>query len=138
MAGTVAGGQRAAATNKAKYGKDFYKLIGAHGGTISRGGFAKNSELAREAGRKGGSVSRRTVTHCRNGHLLTEQNISWYVRSNGQRHRQCLDCRRKPRVIMPGPYVSYGTPRRDHPVSPLPVTRRPRGGLWKRLFKKGK
>ena len=42
MAGTKAGGKAAAATNKAKYGKDFYANIGAKGGA------------------KGGRISRRT------------------------------------------------------------------------------
>lgn len=61
MAGTKAGGQRAAATNKAKYGKDFYAKIGAQGGKLGRtGGFYANRELARTAGAKGGRISRRT------------------------------------------------------------------------------
>lgn len=61
MAGTKAGGQAAAATNKSKYGPDFYARIGAAGGKKGRtGGFFANRELAREAGRLGGRVSRRT------------------------------------------------------------------------------
>lgn len=61
MAGTVAGGKAAAATNKSKYGKDFYAKIGAKGGKLGRtGGFAANRELARLAGAKGGRISRRT------------------------------------------------------------------------------
>ena len=32
MSGTHAGGKKAAATNKAKYGKDFYAEIGRKGG----------------------------------------------------------------------------------------------------------
>ena len=61
MAGTKAGGRAAAATNKAKYGSDFYAKIGAKGGKLGRtGGFAANRELAREAGRIGGRLSRRT------------------------------------------------------------------------------
>jgi general stress protein YciG len=61
MAGTKAGGQAAAATNKSKYGPDFYARIGAAGGKKGRtGGFFANRELAREAGRAGGRVSRRT------------------------------------------------------------------------------
>ena len=60
MAGTKLGGQRAAATNKAKYGASFYADIGALGGKkSSTGGFYANRELAREAGRKGGLKSRR-------------------------------------------------------------------------------
>lgn len=61
MAGTIAGGKLAAATNKQKYGDDFYARIGAEGGKRGRtGGFYANRELAREAGRKGGTKSRRT------------------------------------------------------------------------------
>ncbi len=60
MAGTAKGGRRAAATNKMRYGANFYETIGAKGGQISRGGgFAKNPALAREAGRRGGQASRR-------------------------------------------------------------------------------
>jgi general stress protein YciG len=55
MAGTIVGGKQAAETNKERYGADFYKGIGRLGGLKSTGGgFAKNPELAREAGRKGG------------------------------------------------------------------------------------
>lgn len=61
MAGTTAGGKEAAATNKAKYGSDFYARIGAKGGRVGRtGGFYANRELARVAGQKGGRISRRT------------------------------------------------------------------------------
>jgi hypothetical protein len=60
MAGTSAGGKSAAATNKDKYGPDFYKNIGAMGGKNGHtGGFAANRELAREAGRLGGLISKR-------------------------------------------------------------------------------
>ena len=60
MPGTKVGGQKAAATNRARHGKDFYARIGAVGGGNSNtGGFAANRELAREAGRKGGMISRR-------------------------------------------------------------------------------
>ena len=61
MSGTKAGGEAAARTNKKKYGADFYAKIGAKGGRLGRtGGFAANRELAREAGRRGGRISRRT------------------------------------------------------------------------------
>ena len=63
MAGTKAGGQAAAATNKAKYGSDFYAKIGASGGKKgTTGGFFANRDLARVAGAKGGRISRRTST----------------------------------------------------------------------------
>ncbi len=61
MAGTKAGGQKAAAKNKAKYGSDFYAKIGAAGGKKGKtGGFYANRELARIAGAKGGRISRRS------------------------------------------------------------------------------
>jgi len=61
MAGTQAGGRKAAATNKLRYGLNFYEEIGRRGGRISKGGgFAMNRDLAVEAGRKGGKASRRT------------------------------------------------------------------------------
>jgi general stress protein YciG len=61
MAGTIKGGKAAAATNKSRHGKDFYAKIGAMGGQKGKtGGFFANRELAREAGRKGGRISRRT------------------------------------------------------------------------------
>ena len=60
MAGTKAGGQKAAATNKALHGSDFYAKIGAIGGKKGRtGGFAANPALARIAGAKGGRISLR-------------------------------------------------------------------------------
>jgi general stress protein YciG len=60
MAGTKQGGQKAAQTNKERYGTDFYRKIGQVGGKKSTtGGFAANPELAREAGRKGGRKSKR-------------------------------------------------------------------------------
>jgi general stress protein YciG len=63
MAGTADGGKLAAKTNKNKHGVDFYARIGAMGGKKgTTGGFFANRELAREAGRKGGRISRRTKT----------------------------------------------------------------------------
>lgn len=69
MVGTLAGGKKAAATNKAKYGEDFYVRNGRKGGQNGNtGGFASSVigkdglcgwERARIAGAKGGSVSRR-------------------------------------------------------------------------------
>jgi len=61
MSGTKTGGKVAAATNKKRYGSDFYARIGAKGGKNgSTGGFFANRDLAREAGAKGGKISRRT------------------------------------------------------------------------------
>ena len=60
MPGTIEGGRKAAATNKKKYGKEFYANIGRKGGKNGHtGGFAANPELAKEAGRKGGKISKR-------------------------------------------------------------------------------
>lgn len=69
MAGTKAGGAKAAATNIAKYGNDFYSRIGKAGGKAGHtGGFNSDKigkdgltgrERARIAGAKGGSISRR-------------------------------------------------------------------------------
>lgn len=61
MAGTRAGGFKAAATNRARFGEDFYSRIGRIGGRNGHaGGFAANRELAKIAGKKGGLRSRRT------------------------------------------------------------------------------
>lgn len=64
MAGTPAGGRKAAITNRTKYGKSFYNDIGRLGGTVGNRdtkGFAHPSQYgkASEAGRKGGETSRR-------------------------------------------------------------------------------
>ena len=70
MAGTKKGGAKAALTLKKRYGKEFYKAIGAKGGENgTTGGFASKlkderglsgRERAVIAGRKGGKISRRT------------------------------------------------------------------------------
>ena len=59
MAGTVAGGRKAAQKNLER-DPDFYAKIGRKGGVNGHtGGFAANPELARVAGAKGGRISRR-------------------------------------------------------------------------------
>lgn len=61
MAGNKVGGVKAAKSNKERHGNDYYKRIGSIGGKkTGMKGFALNKELAREAGRKGGTISRRT------------------------------------------------------------------------------
>lgn len=61
MSGNKIGGMKAAKTNKKKYGKDFFRIIGSKGGQNGHtGGFAARPELARTAGAKGGRISRRT------------------------------------------------------------------------------
>ncbi len=70
MAGTQDGGKAAASTNKNKYGADFYARIGAMGGRKGHtGGFGSKlvdengmtgQDRAREFGRVGGRISRRS------------------------------------------------------------------------------
>jgi general stress protein YciG len=60
MAGTVEGGNRAAASNKQRYGADFYKQIGRAGGVKSRGGgFAFDHDRAVYWGSVGGKAPRK-------------------------------------------------------------------------------
>lgn len=69
MAGTKAGGAKAAATIKANHGEHYYALIGSIGGRkTGPKGFASSSvgkdgltgfERASVAGRKGGRISRK-------------------------------------------------------------------------------
>lgn len=62
MAGTVDGGKQAATTNKELYGQDWYQKIGALGGSVARREtrhFYLHPEVARVAGHKGGTISRR-------------------------------------------------------------------------------
>lgn len=62
MAGTKEGGVKAAQKNLQR-DPDFYAKIGRKGGQNGRtGGFAANPELARIAGAKGGTISRRRKT----------------------------------------------------------------------------
>lgn len=68
MPGNIAGGKRASLTNRKLYGKDYYSRIGSKGGNSCNKidpvtgkalkGFAV-SNMAAEAGRKGGAKSRR-------------------------------------------------------------------------------
>jgi general stress protein YciG len=54
------GSKKAAMTNQERHGEDFYANIGRKGGQNGHtGGFFANRELAREAGRRGGRISRR-------------------------------------------------------------------------------
>lgn len=60
MGGTKEGGKLAAASNKARYGQDYYRFIGSIGGKAGKtGGFYINRDLARVAGALGGTRSRR-------------------------------------------------------------------------------
>lgn len=61
MAGTKAGGIKAAKKNK-ENNPNFYREIGRIGGMKGKtGGFYANRELARIAGAKGGRISKRTA-----------------------------------------------------------------------------
>lgn len=82
MVGTVAGGVKAAATNKLRYGEDFYAKLGSKGGQNStNGGFASEKvgrdgltgrQRARIAGAKAGRISKRGFKFIReeNGHRV--------------------------------------------------------------------
>lgn len=60
MVGTKAGGLKAAATNKERYGENWYSRIGKKGGQNGHtGGFYGDSERARICGAKGGKNSKR-------------------------------------------------------------------------------
>lgn len=68
MAGTKEGGLKAAATNKKKYGKNYYAQLGARGGRSHCGGFNSDKvgkdgltgwERAKVAGKTGGLKSTR-------------------------------------------------------------------------------
>ena len=76
MSGTQIGGARAAKTNKLRHGKDFFKRIGSIGGkavTKKPKGFAADPERAREAGRKGGAISKRGPAKKKNNEEETEE-----------------------------------------------------------------
>ena len=61
MAGTKDGGKAAASTNKEKYGENYYGNIGAMGGQakVPKGFALMDRQKVVEAGRKGGTISRR-------------------------------------------------------------------------------
>lgn len=60
MAGTKAGGIKAAQVIKQRHGEDYYRKIGYIGGKASEGGgFTNNPELASRAGKIGGAKSRK-------------------------------------------------------------------------------
>nr|DAV53591.1 MAG TPA: hypothetical protein [Caudoviricetes sp.] len=64
MAGTKAGGAKASKTMRARYGDGYYKILGSRGGLSLHKkprGFATNRALARAAGAKGGTISRKKI-----------------------------------------------------------------------------
>lgn len=90
MSGTRAGGLKAAKTNKAKYGKDFYREMGRKGGKNGHtGGFAANPALAAIAGRKGGRKSRRNAVNRSVGEAMERFKLKKIavILKNGKLHR---------------------------------------------------
>lgn len=81
MAGTKAGGLKAAQTNKAKHGEHFYALIGSIGGKkTGMKGFALDTERARNAGSKAGKISK--IGH---KYLYTRNGYNYYtLKSTGK------------------------------------------------------
>lgn len=80
MAGSKAGGLKAAATNKRLYGEDFYSRQGRKGGAGkhrpgSVSGF-RDRELASRAGAKGGKISRR-------GSNKSKMETTWVTKKQG-------------------------------------------------------
>lgn len=60
MSGNRLGALKAREKIYKKYGKDFYKIQGAKGGSVNcKKGFAANPALASIAGARGGHISRR-------------------------------------------------------------------------------
>lgn len=73
MAGTREGGLKAAATLKAKKGKDFYVRIGRKGGKAEVAkGFSTNRTIASLAGSKGGRISRSSPRKPRITHIKVQ------------------------------------------------------------------
>lgn len=67
MSGTSIGGKKAAKTNLARHGKDFYVNIGRKGGKVSTptGGFGygdNGSKFGRKGGKIGGRIGKRNYT----------------------------------------------------------------------------
>ena len=60
MAGTKAGAQKSKKTLLERYGEDYFSNMGKKGGkAMVPKGFALNPEKAAEAGKRGGTISRR-------------------------------------------------------------------------------
>ena len=79
MAGNKAGGIKTKKTMLERYGKDFYREIGAKGGKAGHtGGFYANRELAKTAGAKGGRISKRGRAIPYSGEIEQEDKSSWY------------------------------------------------------------
>ena len=85
MAGTKAGGLKAARTNLQRHGNNFYARIGAKGGHNGHtGGFASNPALARVAGRKGGRISTRKGIKNGNGKKWNQHRNTFKIIEDGK------------------------------------------------------
>ena len=73
MTQTTEGGRKTAETIRKKFGPEYYQRIGKLGGRASHtGGFYNNPKRASEAGRIGGTISRRGPSK-KNADGLTEK-----------------------------------------------------------------
>lgn len=81
MAGTKEGSLKGKKKILELYGKDYYAKIGKKGGSKgTTGGFAKDRELARRAGRLGGLKS--TRAGIKNGEGKSEKSLKKYKKIN--------------------------------------------------------
>lgn len=92
--GTKTGGLKAAAANKKRYGKNFYREMGRVGGSLGHtGGFFANKMLARGAGAKGGRNSfkgYKLTEHLPNGDILYKRKATGgiYIKKNRTNYLQ--------------------------------------------------
>lgn len=88
MGGTVGGGKRASATNRARYGADYYTQIGTMGGKSGNtGGFAstvvgKDGLTGKERARKYGEIGGRKSKRYKYPTSSTSQSLSISVSSS--------------------------------------------------------
>lgn len=79
--GSIQGGKKAAATNKAQFGDDWYKVLGRMGGSAPKtkpSGFAAmNRADVQAAGKKGGLISRRCPTEEQLKHQSEAMKARW-------------------------------------------------------------
>ena len=74
MSGTIEGGLKTAATNKLKYGENYYRDMGRIGGAKGRGhAFGHGKVDPRVAGAKGGKISKRKS-------VVVEEEHKWYAK----------------------------------------------------------
>ena len=105
---------KAVATTYERHGRDFYKRIGHIGGHNShKGGFQEGSELAKEAGRKGGLKSRRSF-HYKYTYIqafdLNQKNFITFTQENQKYKNFYEECKAQKRF------------HTAHPLTTLPTT----------------